>query len=104
MCDKNGVLALTANLSKFHSDNGGGIKYLDSLSNKDNSELHYKRSNSSKGQRNQDTYGSCSSNMVPHDKNNLDLVKRFVYGMCQEYLGGIWKRIDIKDFEISKPK
>jgi choline/ethanolamine kinase len=102
MCDKNGILALTTNLKRNYRSEG--IVYIDD-GDRENGEKPYKRSNSM-GKINLkleklDSFTSLQT--VPIDKNNLDLVKRFVYALCQEYLGGIWKRISIDEFELSKP-
>lgn len=89
MGDTDGLLTLAPNL-KNRTYRNDGMLYINSL----DGESTHKRSKNH----------SCSLTAnVPHDKNNLDLVKKFVYALCQEYLGGIWKRIDIKDFEITKP-
>lgn len=83
MCDKNDLLTLSANLNTLVYRN-------DNILNTNSRKIVTKR--------------HCSIiAVVPQDKNNLDLVKKFVHVMCQEYLGGIWKRIELKDFEISKP-
>ena len=36
------------------------------------------------------------------DKNDKNLVKIFALVVCSEYLGGAWKNVDIKDFQIER--
>lgn len=104
MCDKNGILAVTTNLKRNYRSEG--LVYFENVDNNNtdgNCEKPYKRSNSMGKMNFKLEKNLTSLQQVPQDKNNLELVKKFVFALCQEYLGGIWKRVDIDDFEISKP-
>jgi hypothetical protein len=43
-----------------------------------------------------------SAALLPQDKTDIDAVKLFAYAICREYLGGIWKNIDIENFGIER--
>ncbi len=99
MCEKNELLKVASSL--VNTDNFS-ITTATSTVNNCNSNC----TNGSNKLKNLLNNNSSSSNhlVVPQDKNNLELVKKFVFGICQEYLSGVWKKIELDDFVISKPK
>ena len=46
---------------------------------------------------------SYSTSVVPRNKNDMELMKVFALSVCREYLGGLWKKIELDDFKIEKP-
>jgi hypothetical protein len=45
---------------------------------------------------------NSSSSIVIKDKNDVQAVKLFAFYVCQEYLGGVWKNIDVNDLKIQR--
>ena len=50
-----------------------------------------------------DIIGTDDKNL-PADKNDLALMKPYILNLCKDYLFGIWKQINIDDFDIYRPK
>lgn len=49
-----------------------------------------------------DIIGTDDKNL-PADKNDLALMKPYILNLCKDYLFGIWKQINIDDFDIYRP-
>lgn len=45
---------------------------------------------------------NSSSSIVIKDKNDVHAVKLFAFYVCQEYLGGMWKTINVNDLKIQR--
>ncbi len=45
---------------------------------------------------------NSSSSIVIKDKNDVQSVKLFALYVCQEYLGGVWKSINVNDLKIQR--
>lgn len=43
-----------------------------------------------------------SSSLVPDDKTDIQAVKLFAFSVCHDYLGGVWKHVDIEHFKIER--
>ena len=41
--------------------------------------------------------------LEPADKNDLEAVKLFALSLCKSFLGGVWNKIELNDFNIGKP-
>lgn len=45
---------------------------------------------------------SATSQLVPTDKTDIQAVKLFAFSVCHDYLGGVWKNIDLDHFKIER--